>query len=328
MRDARVRAALQSFVTVRYEHGHAAANAVIDRFGVHGFPTLLVLGPDGAEWDEVARADADGLVADLERIRRGEETLPVLRKRLEADPADTEAAVALAERLSQRRPEAAVDLCRQVMARLDPSQRESIASLLLTQGQAETSRGGHDAALALIDRIVTEYPDTRAAAVVGWLLGNCVPAEDPERMLALLEKALPLVDEDQRESLEFTRASLHHEAAARAWLRIGERAGEDPDLLNMAAWECFLRGWNTPQAIGWAREAVALSGRAPHVLDTLANLLFRAGELDEAVQLQAEAVGKAGEGAGRDELEENLVKFLAVRKLRAERARSEAPMPR
>ncbi len=67
-----------------------------------------------------------------------------------------------------------------------------------------------------------------------------------------------------------------------------------------------------------------LSDRAPHILDTLANLLFRRGDVREAIRLEEEALAKAEDPARRIEFEESLAKWNAVKALRDLRREKDA----
>jgi len=315
---------LKAFVVVRYEDGHAAAAPVLKRFHVQGFPTLLVLGPDGAEWDEVWGGRPEGLVEDLARVRAGKDTLPALRARVAGHPEDREAAADLASKLSNRYPDEAIAICERLLPTVPEDDVETRAELLFLQAYAESNRGGREAALTLFERIVDEFPGTDQVQRAAVFATNVIADVELERGLAFLRKVMPLVDEDMRRDLEYTQGYLYREAAKAEWLRRGEEAGDEPELLNALAWDCFLAGWHTEPAIAWARKAVELSGRAPHVLDTLANLLFRHGELDEAIRLEAEAVSKEEDPAARTTYEELLVQWKALKLWRAGRERRAA----
>lgn len=313
--------ALKAFVFVRYEDGHAAAAPVLERFHVRGFPTLLVLGPDGTEWDEVWGHEPKDLVEDLARVRSGEGTLPALRARVKEHPEDHEAATDLAFKLSDRYADEAIALCERALAGLPNDDEKTRPQLLFARAYAESNRGGNEAALELFDRIVDEYPATDHATRAIVFATNVLPEVEPERGLAFLRKVMPLVDEEMRRDLGHTRGYLYREAAKAEWLRRGEEAGDEPEFLNAYAWECFLAGWHTEEAIRWARKAVELSGRAPHILDTLANLLFRSGDLDEAIRLEAEAVSKEEDPSMRATYEELLVQWKALKLWREGRER-------
>jgi hypothetical protein len=102
-------------------------------------------------------------------------------------------------------------------------------------------------------------------------------------------------------------------------VRQAERARDDAETLNDLAWTCFERRILPDESREWAARAAELSGRKPHVLDTLANLAWRAGEMDEAIRLEEEALAGARDEAGRREFEETLVVFRALRQHRRSR---------
>ena len=314
--------ALQKFITVRYEQDHNAAKPVLRKFNIQAFPTLLVLDSSGAELGEVGAAhNAADFVKDLEHALSGKNTLPVLRAAAEKDPTDLEAALSLARYLSNRYAAETVRICKRILADGKDLSAEHEAELLFLQGYAEQNRGGDEAALVLWERVITKHPKTEGARDAVTMCSNVLPMLPPERGLAFLSKALELADEETREQLEYTRGYLYLRAAEAAYLKRGENAGDDPNMLNMAAWECFLHGWHTEKATQWARKAVRLSRRAPHILDTLANLLFKQGKIAEAIRLEEEAMAKASEPDMRAEFEENLAKWNAAKVLRAERVK-------
>lgn len=79
------------------------------------------------------------------------------------------------------------------------------------------------------------------------------------------------------------------------------------------AWECYQHGWHTREAIGWARTAVKLSERKPHILDTLAHLLFKSGDVRAAIKLEEEALATVKDARMRFEFEETLLKWNAAK---------------
>lgn len=313
--------ALGAFITVRYEAAHADADAVIKKFNVSGFPTLLVLGPDGAEWDEVWGQGPAHFVEDLARVRAGTDTLPALRQRLKSNPADTKLALDLADKLSNRHADESVEICKRLMETTKDSDEETRARVLFLHGYAESNREGFETALGLWKRVITELPTTKGAANAAMFCGNVLPELPPERGLAFLAKVMPLLSQAQREQLEGSRGYLYLKAAEAAWLQRGEAAGDEPEVLNMLAWECFQRGWHTEKALAWAHKAATLSNRDPNILDTLANLLFKSGALEEAIRTEEEALAKVEDAALRLGFEENLSMWKAVLSLRQERGK-------
>ena len=311
--------ALDAFVKALYDDSHAIGGTVAKRFGVRAFPTLLVLDADGNEVDEVWAQDPVELVAELDRIRRGEDTLRSFRERLRASPDDVEAAAELAERLAMRRPEEAERLATEALARAAPEQRDARAALLMVQASCLAERGAFDEFLDVVDRVLTDLPDTEAAGAAGFHLANYAFEADPERMLPVLERAMRSMKDEDRAHLLETHGLLLERVLERVTRDRAERARDDGEWLNRIAWECYERGRLLPEAVGWAERAALLTNRAPHVLDTLACLLFAADRVDRAIRIQAEALLQVEDETMRVALEENMAKFYAVKKLRERR---------
>ena len=323
LKSLQVKQALAKFVTVRYDDGQPAALSAQKTYGVQAFPTLLVLSPAGVELDEVGRDDPGPFVEELERIRSGRDTIASLRKDVAENPRDAGSLLKLASKLANRRPDEAFTLAETAIANTDPAEREVYAKALLELAYIEANRARVEEAMAKYERLLIEFWGTAPASLAPLLALNILPEADPQRGLRYLDKAIAIVGPDVRPSLEYTRGYLYYRAAEAEWLKRGNEAGDEPEALNAVAWECYLRHWHTREAIAWARRAAELSSRAPHILDTLACLLFRDGSIDEAVSLLGEALQRAESTELRQEIEERLVQFQAVQGLRAKHSGDE-----
>ena len=303
---------------MRYDAGSAAADAAIKRFGVQGFPTLLALSAKGEELDELGPGSPKDLLEGLEQVRAGKDTLPALRAKLLRRPKDTAFAIKLAERLSNRYPDEALEIATKALQLMDPTEKEPYAHALFILGYTQANRGESEQALGHYERIVREFPGTKTCRQVGVFATNFLGEIEPARALAFLAEVTPLSDPEHRGSLEHTRGYLYLKAAEAAWLERGKQALKDghAEWLNVVAHECYLRNWHTKEATVWAREAVALSKGAPHILDTLAHLLARDGALGEAVEIQRAALEKASDAELRAEILRGLVTFEALQKLK------------
>ncbi len=311
--------ALESFVRALYDDSHAIGSRVAKHFGVSAFPTLLVLDADGGELDEVNGRTPEEFVKELKRIERGEDTMASLRARLKSNPRDVEAAADLAGRLYMRRPEEAERLATEGLTHASADQTEERADLMLIRASLLAERGSLGAALDLLEQVLVELPQTKAAGNVGYVMSNYAYEGEPSRMLPLLERAIEVAPEEVRGDLLGTRVRLH-ERNLQALIRAqAERAHDDGEWLNRIAWDCYVRGWLLTDALAWAHRAVELTERAPHVLDTLACLLFKSGKLDAAIRIQAEALLGVEDEAMRADFEENMATFYAVKRLRDRR---------
>lgn len=78
--------------------------------------------------------------------------------------------------------------------------------------------------------------------------------------------------------------------------RLTSAKGNDPQVLNAAAWELCTRDLELPRALELAQNAVTLSHRKdPSILDTLAECLFRTGRIAEAIAVEEEALSLSPE---------------------------------
>jgi hypothetical protein len=318
---------MRAFVNLKVTAGTETAKALEGRYRVRRYPTLLVVDATGAEVDRiVGYGDVKSLTADVERILRGEGTLPALRARHEAAPDDMAAALAYARRLMASAPLDARELLEDTSKRLEGKDREVEAGAWVALAAFWAETGDRDRAVALFTRVLDERADTKAApaAVRGASL-FLDEAADPEAGLAFVRKARAAAGQGKPSAtLENVAALLHLRAAEGALRRMAEASAGEAEALNAVAWQAFEHRIALEDATGWARKAVEASGRKPHILDTLANLLFASGEVEEAVVVQKEAVGKADDPAVERELEEALARFEAVLRLRAAREKAAA----
>ncbi len=142
----------------------------------------------------------------------------------------------------------------------DSRGRQSAGLLVVKAG------GGHSGATdRFVELVVNDDPDP--LVVLGghlytWQLYNCMPVyaeamdNDPvaeSRMLYILES-------------------------------LAEKGSDNPQLLNLGAWELATRDLMLEEAVAMARRAVELEPGDSNIRDTLAEALFRNGSVEEAVQ--------------------------------------------
>jgi thiol-disulfide isomerase/thioredoxin len=310
--------ALAGFVAVRYDAEKGEGIELARRYRVEGFPTLVFVDAEGREIDRiVGYRPLPAFVAEVERISRDEGTLRALRRAWEADAGDPDAGLSLVAKLTEIDPAEAGRVLDLVAASPGASSPAVEAWVLLARGRL--GEAAHDAAgaLAAYEAVVGRFasaPEAVGAALSGARLANGL--EQADRGLALLGAVRDRVtDLEAKGELHALEVALHRvaaSAAARAW---GEAASgaEDPRGLNESAWTVFLHRLAVPEAVAWARRAVALTdGEDADVLDTLANLLFQAGEVDEAVAVEKSAWEKSASPRQRALFHELWFKFRAV----------------
>ena len=318
-----VREELKKFVLAQYIEGHDAAKPVSERFHVRGFPTTLVLDAEGVEIDRVpGYKKPEGYLADLQRMLAGEDTLKSLLAL--GEQRSVGQARTLAEKLVYSDPKEAAAFCDEVVNGRSDLAEEDTAWFLLLRAEALANDESYEQSIETAERIVREYRATKAAKLAVVQIVIALINTPPERALRLLLTAPRPEDPKAQDYLDNHAMILHLRAAEAGIERQAHRHAEDAEMLNILAWECYQRELSTKKAIEWARSAVDQSDRAPHILDTLAHLLFRENQVDEAITLESEALERASSDEERWEYEEALAKFKAVKAVRERRAASKA----
>ncbi len=257
-------AVARSWLPLRFDGEAGEGKEIHDRYHVVGFPTLLVLAPDGAEIDRVMGfVEARELLATLAAFRAGRGTLAALEKRAAAAHGSDPVLVAeLARRHALRGDGRAPSEVEQVVA-ADPDNRAGRAApALLVLGKYYHLRGRAEFAEAarLFERLVASFPRSPEAGEAPYHLAIAQHGlGDDARALATLE----------------------------AWLAASPR---DEERINGFAWCCAKYGFARARAIAVARAGVASSPRADALWDTLATLLADEGRVDEALAAERAAL--------------------------------------
>ena len=169
-----------------------------------------------------------------------------------------------------------------------------LAALVAGQAAGGDKRGMQSAAL-LVVRPSDEYPEYRTR----YLDLRVEDHRDPIREIARVYNLC----EGQRLAEAHLRFAGSYEKAGRADLarvereRVGEslaRALDRPDVdastLNGLAWSCATNGVHLEDALRAAERAVALEPESAGILDTLAEVQYRMGLKDKAIETGAKAL--------------------------------------
>jgi thioredoxin-related protein len=303
--------ALKPFVNVSYDAQKGEGKALAERLHIQGFPTLVVVDASGNEIDRIEGfRPPDAFTKEIERIQKGEDTLPTLKKRSSDAPDDVEASMALARKLTVAAPADAVGILDKVVEKVKGKDRALEAEAWISIARAARNANDSRRAKAASDHVLAEFSDTPFAAEA---LQESVPSGDPDAALMFLSRFRN--DHKNARVSAFANAvvaEVHLRAAAEALKHRAELSGDDAQTLNEVAWTCFEHKMNLKAAVGWARKAVELSKRDPAILDTLANLLFATGQAEEAVRIEQEALASASAEPLKSELGESLAKLNAA----------------
>ena len=313
---------MRNFVNADYDAEQGEGRRLAEQYHVQGFPTMVVVQADGAEVDRIEGFRApEEFTKEITRIRDGEGTIPALRRRAAENPTDPTISLQLARKLTVAAPQDAETTLETMLQKACPSDREVQADAWISLARAARNANDAERARLASERVLQEFPDTPYAAEA---LQVSLPSDDPDKALAYLGKVTKDTKNTGVKAYAYAVvAEVHLQAAARALKLRAEAVGDDPQALNEVAWLCFERKLNLRPAVRWARRAVDLSKRDPAVLDTLANLLFVTGHLDEALRIEQEAVEHASSEAVKAEFGETLARFQAVETFRKSHATSE-----
>lgn len=149
--------------------------------------------------------------------------------------------------------------------------------------------GGHSGATdRFVELVVNDNPDplpVLGSHLYTWELYNCLP-----------------VYAGEMEGNPVSESRMLHILG-----QLSERGSDNPQLLNLGAWELAIRDLMLDEAIAMARQAVELAPDDSNIRDTLAEALYRNGQVSEAVEQAEKALELDPENVY---LQEQLARFL------------------
>jgi tetratricopeptide (TPR) repeat protein len=259
-----VAAALRTgFVTLRRDGERGDGEALVRRYHVVGYPTILVLDEAGREVDRLMGFVPSGeLLTMLGRFRDGKGTVAELERRLAAQKGDEALRLDVATRHAYRGDPRAVAELTDVVKGDRNNQGKRAASALLTLGKYYYLRGAKDYANAIktLTELDKRFPKSEEAEQVGYNLGVAYHATGRDAE---------------------ARKVLDH------WLEAKPR---DVARYNAYAWLCFKNDFDRARGIEVAKKGLEIDPKEDGLWDTLAELYARAGLLPEARDAEARAL--------------------------------------
>lgn len=271
------------FVSIKINAEKGEGKTLAEKYGVSGFPTLLLVDPKGEEVDRiVGYRPPDKFIATLKPILAGD-SFAALTKKVKANPDDLEIAVAYAKKLEERRKsEEAEAIYRRVAdSKKAPAALRVVARGRLAIAQYMRSRGKNAAALEKF-------------------------FEDNKSSDAAVESARMLFSFYQRQK-------KNERAVEIGDYLLGNGLDGDSQFLNSYAWFLATHDLHLKRALKLAKKAVKLSPKSPQILDTLAESYHRNGKHRKAVSTQKKALEFASERQ-RPQYAKRLAKFEAALK--------------
>jgi thiol-disulfide isomerase/thioredoxin len=304
--DPEVRKELAGLVALRLDAEKGGAD-LASRFGVDSYPTLIFLDAQGHEMERIlGYLPPEKFLRRVQRIRTGDTFLACLRT-LEEDPGNVDAIERSVEGLLERSdPEGAIsridafhratmgdraDVCRRLMfaARVELHERTyQRAARLYRQGWGRgfdvPDTDGTDRLHRIVEDGLIELPADEQAELL-----KAARFEDAASLLEIPD--LERIPPDQLlDVASFAFSNGHFDYAAELYLRWYDLVGASApaDHLNDIAWRLYLSGCEIDRATQIARRSWESNPDA-ETADTLARLIYRRGDVAEAVALEERA---------------------------------------
>lgn len=292
--DSGLRRLLQSFVVRTFTpHASFADDREIHRLGVMGFPTLLFFGPDGGLVDRVdGFPGVDGLRDSLQRVRDGRETIPALRRALEAEPTSIPTLLSLARKLYRSNPDEALGLvARAKRVATDTGDPDSQAACLLVEALVYHRSGQTAEAASRLQALLENHEGTGAAARAATEALPLLMALPPAQATWLLTRGVQLTEHPrQKEYLERTLRMMHLRAVSESVLRSATETEDTAELAHLLSL-CLDHGLQLGVTEELAKKLLRVSDRSVHALVQLARYREMRGDFAQALDLLREAQG-------------------------------------
>lgn len=252
-----VAAALDGVIALRIDAESPAGVKLVERYHVVGYPTMLFIGPDGAEVDRIfGFVEAEAFIKTIQDYKNGRGTLAADAAKLDAHPEDLELLASVTRRYAIRGDaERAESGLEQVLA-ADPRNAKGLAAAgLYAQARYLHLRGAKDTARAV-------------------------------RVFEMLRARFPKSKEAKRALMGIATAQLlaKKPAAVQAALDLRLKEAEPGDhAANSVAWFCFKKDYRPKWAIAVAKKALKKAPKDAGLWDTLAELQFKQGDTAGAV---------------------------------------------
>ena len=247
------------FVSVKIDGEKGEGPEIMDRFNITGYPTILVLDADGNEIDRIVGfGEKQEFLTILNDYINGVNTIAYWQKKADENPEDTQALIVVAEKLWEKSDFAAA-----------VPYYEKLASVTKDDEQLQVTH------LRLAEYALTN--------------------DDVQPFKKLL--AGNTLNEDYRKSANLRMLSYYRKKGDQPNLiqtydvLIKENPG-DISLLNNYAWYIFENQLEDkyPLGIEMAQKAVKINPQADYIWDTLAQLQFATGNVDDAIKSMKEAI--------------------------------------
>jgi len=293
------------------------------QYEVRVYPTFAMVDHQGEVTDRWAGyPGVEGFIEIVDRALDDPSTIAQKRDRFATDP-DLDLALSLAQYSEAVFASAeAVDYYRKAMA-LDPSLTEELRGKVFMAMYYGARQGAFTGPQLLAEGeaiLASDQATADQVLMVTSIVRNIAP---PDEFVPFLERALAVTEQmDDPAAQEFRKELLvdeallirkdPQEALRRAREILPEGWRDDPVALNEFAWWCYENDLNLDEAYDLALRGAELAdadGDRANILDTAAQIAFKQGRTDLAIEHQRRAVELAPD---REGFRKTLEKFEAA----------------
>ncbi|UCH11177.1 MAG: hypothetical protein JSU61_04620 [Fidelibacterota bacterium] len=278
--------ATDSLVSLKVHARQGEGVDLAEQYSVHGFPTLLFTRPDGTEIDRIiGYRPPEEFLAEARRIAAGDNTLESLYRQIADDPQDVEAHIQLARKLEDAsRLTDNLDIWLQVRTLSQPG----TDNFALGDFKWNKSRARIDTSAAILETYLQRNPGS------------------PYEVEALRD--ISRIYRTKRDTLAEARAYRRYVDAAITADQVTHH------ILNGYGWRMTQLGLNLEDALERTRLGISLitedhSDDLPNIMDTKAEILWKLGRIEEAVQVIEKCIELDPES---EYFREHKTKFLAA----------------
>ncbi|KAA3598465.1 MAG: hypothetical protein DWQ06_12155 [Calditrichaeota bacterium] len=230
----------------------------MEKYKIVGYPTILLLKPDGEELDRIVGANKpEKFLVSLEGFRTGSTYLSNYLTRLEDSPNDVDLMFKIAEKYTDRGDsENAKEYFSQVVETSKNDEQKATASYELAMFDLKEDK------TESVSKFANEFGETELGIRAGMKLAG------------YFEKKKEL------------------EKAYKTYWKVVEKNPRNANALNAFAWFSAENEMHLEKALEAAIVAVKVSEKSPQIVDTLAEVYFRMGKNKEAIESIQMAIDK------------------------------------
>lgn len=251
------------FVMMKINSKTEEGKALREKFFIRGVPTVVVLDPKGAEIDRIVGYDErEPWVRELLGYAFNVGTLADVKARAE---------------------------------------EKKSGKLFYKTAQKYYERGSYDDSLAYVAKARSDAKDlSELKDGLALLEGECLLQKDPEKGRSILT-AIAAGDNAETSEAAFDDLVRHYrklksdDDIIALYKKILPKKGGDKEFLNSYAWTFAEIGKELESAAEAARKAVELSKDDPQILDTLAEVYYKMGKKQLAIETIEKAIAKEPE---------------------------------